>query len=85
MPIPTTEAERALMKRWVEQWKYITGPELERLKKQEVRAMTEEEGTRRAILVMNSRCRHASERAQFQTSSGLVEQQRIFSKARRER
>lgn len=72
----------ALMKRWVEQWKYVTGPELERIKKEELRAMTEAEALRRVVRVMNSRVRHAREHARLRISSGLVEQQRIFGKAR---
>ena len=76
--------ETALIKRWVEQWK-ITGPELERIKKEELRAMTEEEALRRVISVMNSRSRHASERARNSVSSGLVDQQRLFMRFSRQR
>lgn len=71
----------ALMKRWVDTWKFVTGPELARIKKEELRALTEEEGLRRVHRVMNSRSRHARAAAQKRTSSGLSEQQRIFSKA----
>lgn len=75
--------EKALMKRWVETWKYITGPELERIKKEEVRALTDEQALQQMIRVMNSRVRHAREGAKYRTTSGLVEQQRIFAKAHR--
>ncbi len=54
MATPISQDEQALMKRWVDQWK-ITGPELERIKKEELRAMTEEEAKRRINSVMNAR------------------------------
>lgn len=76
----TPEEEKALMKRWVDQWK-VTGPELERIKKEELRAMTDEEALRRVQRVMNSRARHASEGVRAGESSGLIEQQRIFARA----
>ena len=50
------------MRAWVENWKRM-GPELEAIKKRELRAMTEEEGTRRVIRVMDSRAPHAEPRA----------------------
>jgi hypothetical protein len=73
-------SEKEQMRVWVNHWKWL-GPELERIKREELRAMTEEEAAQRAITVMNSRPRAARERARRDTSSGLVEQQRIFSKA----
>ncbi len=42
------------MRAWVENWKRV-GPELEAIKRRELRAMTEEEGTKRALRVMSAR------------------------------
>ncbi len=72
-------SEKEQMRAWVENWKRI-GPELERMKKVELRAMTEEEGTRRALLVMDSRIDDPERRRERRRSSGLVEQQRLFAK-----
>ncbi len=69
--------EQALMKRWVDQWK-ITGPELERIKKEELRAMTEEEAKRRIVSVMEARAGDRWRRPDRRESSGLIEQQRYF-------
>ena len=74
-----SEAEK--MKRWVETWKFA-GPELERIKKEELRAMTEEEGTRRALLVMDSLVVGVWRNPARRNSSGLIEQQRLFAKLR---
>ncbi|MBA2622859.1 MAG: hypothetical protein H0U88_04465 [Chthoniobacterales bacterium] len=74
--------ELALMKRWVDTWKFVTGPELERSKKEELRAMTEEEALRRVELVMNSRAQITWIDPLRRDSSGLVEQQRWFQKFR---
>ena len=73
-------SEKEQMRAWVENWKRI-GPELEKIKRDQLRALTEEAWTRRTAAVMNSRPRHARERARLKVSSGLVEQQRIFSMA----
>ncbi|MGI9115122.1 MAG: hypothetical protein DLM52_13410 [Chthoniobacterales bacterium] len=74
--------EREKMRYWVENWKRV-GPELERIKRQELRALSDEEGTKRALRVMSARSRHACAAAKLRSSSGLVEQQRIFAKTRR--
>ncbi len=74
-----TEHEK--MRYWVEHWKRV-GPELERIKREELRALTAEEGTARALRVMDSRSRHSRKAAKLRQTSGLVEQQRIFAKAR---
>jgi hypothetical protein len=75
-----SEEERALMKRWVDQWKYVTGPELERIKKEELRAMTEED----AFDVARRLSSYESESIWIEPSrfdsAGLIEQQRLFSK-----
>ncbi len=54
----TRADEAALIRAWVENWK-LAGPELERLKKDELRAMTEEEALRKVNAVMNSRAEDA--------------------------
>ena len=68
------------MRAWVENWKRV-GPELERIKKEELRAMTEEEGTRRALLVMDAALPGDWKDPRRATYSGLIEQQRIFARA----
>ena len=82
MPVDSREvelSEKEKILRWIAAWK-IAGPELEKEKRIELRAMTDVEALRRVNLVMNSRARSAREGALFRTTSGLVEQQRIFSK-----
>lgn len=74
--------EKEQMRAWVQNWKRI-GPELEKIKRDELRALSDEEWSRRTAAVMNSRPRHARERAKANVFSGLVEQQRIFSRAYR--
>ena len=73
--------EDALVKRWVDQWKFATGPELERIKKKELRAMTEEEALRRVASVMDARAADRWVRPERRTSSGLIEQQRYFKRS----
>ncbi|MFN2476303.1 MAG: hypothetical protein ABR526_08190 [Chthoniobacterales bacterium] len=82
MPDSISDSEKALMRRWVDQWKNITGPAVERQKKEELRALTEADVVQRTKAVMNSRARPAKESLPFRNDSGLVEQQRIFSKGR---
>ncbi len=65
------------MRAWVENWKRI-GPELEEIKKRELRALTEKEGTGRALRVMDSRAARADPAEEPNPSSGLIEQQRLF-------
>ena len=71
--------ELALMKRWVATWK-IAGPELERIKRRELRALSEEDILRRLSRVMDSRVKGTWRRPERLRSSGLIEQQRLFSK-----
>lgn len=72
-------AEHEAIRRWVEQWR-IAGPMLEQIKTQALRAMTEEEGRLAAERVMEA---VPLPRLEPETAtSGLVEQQRWFSKAR---
>lgn len=70
--------EQALMKRWVEQWK-ITGPELERIKKDELRAMTEEEAFESAQRLSSYIADAIWIDPQRRDALGLIEQQRLFS------
>jgi len=67
-------AERA----WVERWKRA-GPELARVKRRELGAMTYEQQVQALESVLDLGFRLARPR----TTSGLVEQQRLFKKARR--
>lgn len=68
---------REQMRAWVENWKRL-GPELERIKRQELRAMSEEEGTQRAIGVMEARVEPRWRDPRRRNGSGLIEQQRWF-------
>lgn len=70
-----TLSEKEQMRAWVENWKRV-GPELEAIKRRELRAMTEEEGTKRALRVMSARVKPRWR----DSSSGLIEQQRLFRK-----
>jgi hypothetical protein len=74
----TAEGEKELMRQWVENWK-VVGEETERLKRVALQALTEEEGAEQfngmdcdPALIWRPEERIAS--------SGLVEQQRLFSK-----
>ncbi len=66
------------MKRWVETWKKA-GPELERIRREEVRRTD----TTRAILILNDAFESARIQYPAKPTSGLVEQQAIFKKARK--
>ena len=72
-----TEYEREQMKRYVETWK-TTGPILERLRREDVRKAD----TTQAILVLNDAFKSARIHYPPQPTSGLVEQQAIFMRAR---
>ncbi len=67
------------MKRWVDQWK-ITGPELERIKKEELRAMTEEEAFESAQRLSSYITDAIWIDPQRRDSTGFFEQQRLFSR-----
>lgn len=70
--------ETALIKRWVETWKFA-GPELERIKRNELRALTEEAALKRLSSVMNSRVAGGWKNPGRRRLSGLVEQQQLFA------
>ncbi len=67
------------MRLWVDNWKRV-GPELEKIKRAELRAMTDEEAAARAIRVMNARVSDRWINPKRCSSSGLIEQQRLFTK-----
>jgi hypothetical protein len=73
-----TKKELALTKKWVEIWKRA-GPELERIRLEEVRGTD----TTRAILILNDAFESARLTCSVRNTSGLVEQQALFMKARR--
>jgi len=66
------------LKKWVETWKRA-GPELERFRRQELRAFNYEENMHLVDGLLAMAARFARPRP----TSGLVEQQRLFAKARR--
>ena len=72
-----TEQERELMRRHVETWK-TTGPILERLRREDVRNAN----TTEAILAFNDAFESARIHYPPPPTSGLVEQQAIFMRAR---
>ena len=72
-----TAEERELMKTWVETWK-TTGPILERLRREDVRKTN----TAEAILVLDGAYRSARLHYPPRPTSGLIEQQAIFMRAR---
>ncbi|NJK91900.1 MAG: hypothetical protein HC904_08780 [Blastochloris sp.] len=72
-------SEKELMRRWVETWKRA-GPELERIKEEDLRAMTDEEAVQQATQVMAMAGRWLESNPGYERESGLVEQQRWFKK-----
>ena len=72
-------SEKEQMRLWVENWRRV-GPELERLKRQELRALSEEEGTKRALEVMDARAEDRWKDPKRRNLSGLIEQQRLFAR-----
>ena len=73
-----SEEERAQMKEWVERWKRV-GPILERIKREELRRFRYEDSWHIADELLEMGCRFGTPR----TTTGLVEQQRLFAKARK--
>ncbi len=71
------EAEKARVKEWVEAWQRA-GPELERMRREELRAFRYEEHVEAIAGLLDAAARVAKPRP----SSGLVEQQRWFQKVR---
>ena len=71
--------DKAKMKLWVETWKQV-GPLLDKIRHQELRAMTDADGA--AALGMLSEFALSLPDQQTRTTSGFVEQQRLFMKLR---
>ncbi|HSH39276.1 MAG TPA: hypothetical protein VK993_10855 [Chthoniobacterales bacterium] len=70
--------EQEVARRWMEQWRYAAKM-LDEMKTRELREMTEEEARRKAEIVMEA---VPHRREDVPQTSGLVEQQRWFRKAR---
>lgn len=77
----TLPDETASIRRWVETWK-LAGPELERIRKKELRALTEEEAFEIAEMLSDSVADDVWIKPQRRDSLGLVEQQRLLQKLR---
>ncbi len=74
-------SEKEQMRLWVENWRRV-GPELERIKREELRALSEEEAFDQAELLGESMADEIWIDSRRSTASGLVEQQRLFGKLR---
>jgi len=76
--IEMTTEERELARRWVETWKQA-GPLLEEERAAEIRATD----TVSAMEMLDGMFTHAAQSMPMRESSGLIEQQMIFARARR--
>ena len=65
-------------RRWVRIWKE-TGPLLEQIKKEELRAMTEKERCARVVHLLSTPLPRGEYERKPTTTSGMVEQQRGFA------
>lgn len=72
-----TEAERALTKRWVDTWA-AAAPELQKVRDADIRAAD----TAQAMRIFTGSATWAAIHRPALPTSGLVEQQRWFAKAR---
>lgn len=72
-----TEEERQLTLRWIACWRRA-GPELERIRAEEIRATD----TGRSIQILDDAFESAIRLNPPRPTSGLIEQQRFFAKAR---
>ncbi|MDR3198266.1 MAG: hypothetical protein LBU34_10410 [Planctomycetaceae bacterium] len=68
-------------KEWVENWKRV-GPILEEIKAQELQLLDRQENRQEMIRHLMSMCNWCIEHSEPRLTSGLVEQQRWFAKAR---
>ncbi len=75
-------SEKEQMRLWVETWKR-TGPELERIKRAELRALTEEEAFEQAQALNDSVAEEVWIDPRRVAASGLAEQQRLFRELHR--
>ena len=73
-----TDAEREQLREWVQRWQRV-GPELDRIKREELRAPDYYE---KNLPLLNDMLQWACDHARPRTTSGLVEQQRLFMKLR---
>lgn len=73
-----TEQEKALIRAWVKNWQEV-GPLLEQIRAEEIRVTD----TVRAMEVLDDMFTHAVKTMPARESSGLIEQQAIFARARR--
>ena len=71
------DLESARTKAWVENWAKV-GPQLEAIRRRELRALTYEDRIKAIDALLQIGCAFGKPR----TTSGLVEQQRLFQKAR---
>ncbi len=72
------DSDRERTKAWVENWAKV-GPQLEAIRRRELRAMTYEDRIKLIDSLLQIGCTFGKPR----TTSGMVEQQRLFQKARR--
>jgi hypothetical protein len=75
------ESDHEVMRRWVRTWK-SAGEELDRIKQEELRALTEEEAAAQSLDLFRMGDQWMDENPGFKRESGLVEQQRWFMKWR---
>jgi hypothetical protein len=73
-----TDEKKQQLKQWVETWKRA-GPELERMRREELRAYRHEDNVEAIDALLQIGYKHRRVCA----TSGLVEQQRIFMRATR--
>lgn len=76
--VSMSDAEKALVRQWLEAWRRA-GPELERMRRQSIR----EADTAAAIPAFDGAFEAAVRDLPPQPTSGLVEQQRRFARARK--
>ncbi|HEY5793109.1 MAG TPA: hypothetical protein VIS74_07410 [Chthoniobacterales bacterium] len=72
-----TEQER--MRRWVETWKQA-GPELQRIKEEELRARSDEQLARDSEAALLLADHWLALHPGYERESGMIEQQRLFRK-----
>ncbi|MFW6161186.1 MAG: hypothetical protein ACODAJ_00360 [Planctomycetota bacterium] len=72
-----TDGEREQVKAWVEAWKRA-GPLLERIRHEELRRLRHED----SLEVIDGLLQMGYQHGRDEPTSGLVEQQRVFMKAR---
>ena len=73
-----TEQEKALTRAWVKNWQEV-GPILEEIRAEEIRATD----TVKAMEILDGMFTHAVESVPIRESSGLIEQQAVFARAKR--